>query len=235
MSEKYNINTTKCPVCEANKLRIGQFGEYGFNDEYHVTCNACDFTSKTFSADYGEVFQTFMHEEYSKVAAEHILKHKEPEMLAYIKQPNGKVKITYNDGSVVFIDTTVFEEHYYEITSISKEEVVRNFSNHKIYNKLVRDKIPDIIAINGASCQTEILDDKAYLAALNNKLTEEVSEYLKDETIEELADIIEVVYAITKAKGVTLYCLESIRENKKNERGGFDNKIFLKETYDDNT
>ena len=72
------------------------------------------------------------------------------------------------------------------------------------YNKLVRDRIPEIIEASGKSCVTEILSDKAYLRLVDAKLDEELAEYHSDQTIEELADLLEVIYAAAMARGYTL-------------------------------
>lgn len=95
------------------------------------------------------------------------------------------------------------------------------------YDKLVRDKIPDIIKQQGDFPKIEILDDKRYFDALNQKLKEELVEYLEDFNIDELADIAEVIHALVKHKGLTLNDFEKIRLKKYKERGGFDNKISL--------
>lgn len=97
----------------------------------------------------------------------------------------------------------------------------------KIYNKLVRDKIPDIIKKDNEKPVTRILDDEEAIKYLNAKLLEETNEYLEAENIEELADILEVFHGILKAKNISFEDVESVRIQKKNERGGFDNKIFL--------
>ena len=97
------------------------------------------------------------------------------------------------------------------------------------YNKLVRDKIPEIIKQQGNIPTVKILDDENYFNALNQKLTEEVAEYLDSFTIDELADIVEVIYAIVKHKGLSLKDFEAIRLSKHDERGGFDDKLFLVE------
>lgn len=98
----------------------------------------------------------------------------------------------------------------------------------KIYNKLVRDNIPEIIASdNNKKCKTEILSDMRYLEELNKKLLEETLEYLHSSETEELADIEEVIIAILKAKGITKEALENLRIEKAQKRGGFDKKIFL--------
>lgn len=97
------------------------------------------------------------------------------------------------------------------------------------YNKLVRDRIPEIIEKSGNTCVTEILSDEDYLKMIDAKLDEELAEYHKDQNIEELADLLEVIYAATKARGYTLEELESVRAEKSAKRGGFDDKILLKE------
>lgn len=68
-----------------------------------------------------------------------------------------------------------------------------------IYEKLVRDKIPEIIEMSGKQCEIEILSDEKYLEMIDKKLDEELAEYHKDRNIEELADLLEVIYAATKA------------------------------------
>ena len=97
----------------------------------------------------------------------------------------------------------------------------------KIYNKLVRDLIPDIIEESGNECRTRILSDDEYLKMLDAKLDEELSEYHQDQNIEELADLLELIQAATIARGYTLEELESVRAEKAKKRGGFEQKIFL--------
>lgn len=99
----------------------------------------------------------------------------------------------------------------------------------KMYNKLVRDKIPEIIEKEGKVCKTEILSDTEYLKMVDAKLDEELVEYHKDQNIEELADLIEVIYAAAKARGYSIEALEEVRIAKAEERGAFDKKILLKE------
>lgn len=100
---------------------------------------------------------------------------------------------------------------------------------NKIYNKLVRDKIPEIIEATGDLYVTEILSDEKYIEMLNLKLNEECSEYQENKNIEELADILEVIYAIANIHGISAEQLENIRVEKANKRGRFENKILLKE------
>ena len=98
----------------------------------------------------------------------------------------------------------------------------------KIYNKLVRDKIPEIIvADDGKTCKTRVLEDDEYLKCLNTKLQEELKEYLESGDVEELADLEEVLRAILDAKKVSYEEFERIRNTKVEKRGAFIEKIFL--------
>ena len=97
----------------------------------------------------------------------------------------------------------------------------------KIYNKLVRDKIPEIILKDNELPTTRILNDEEYIKELNKKLQEEVNEYLEAENIEEMVDILEVIRAILEHKGVTYDEIEEKRIKKANKRGAFKEKIFL--------
>ncbi len=102
----------------------------------------------------------------------------------------------------------------------------------KIYNKLVRDKIPQIIQSNGQSCKTRVLDNKEYLEQLNIKLKEETNEYLESGEVEELADIEEVLRAILQVKGCDYTSFDKLRQSKVDKRGAFEDKIFLESTED---
>ena len=102
------------------------------------------------------------------------------------------------------------------------------------YNKLVRDRIPEIIEKSGNRCVTEILSDEEYIEMLDKKLDEELAEYHKDKNIEELADLLEVIYACAQARGFSLEELENVRASKADKRGAFKYKIFLKETVIEN-
>ena len=101
------------------------------------------------------------------------------------------------------------------------------------YCKLVRDRIPGIIEASGKTCVTEILSDEDYLRMVDAKLDEELAEYHKDQNIEELADLMEVIYAAAIARGYTLEELEQVRAEKAEKRGGFAKKILLKEVIGD--
>ena len=103
---------------------------------------------------------------------------------------------------------------------------------HIQYNKLVRDRIPEIIESSGKTCTVEILSGEDYLRMVDAKLDEELAEYHKDQNIEELADLLEVIYAATKARGYSIEQLETVRSEKEAKRGAFDKKILLKEVVE---
>ena len=98
-----------------------------------------------------------------------------------------------------------------------------------VYNKLVRDRIPEIIEKSGKSCVTRILGDDEYIKMLDTKLDEELNEYHKDQNIEELADLLEVIRACAMARGYSLQELETVRGQKAEERGAFSDRIMLVE------
>jgi predicted house-cleaning noncanonical NTP pyrophosphatase (MazG superfamily) len=98
------------------------------------------------------------------------------------------------------------------------------------YNKLVRDGIPDVIISRGVVPVTQVLDVDSYKKELKRKLQEEVAEFSESGQVEELADILEVIYALAKSEGVSQLQLEEIRKRKLMGRGGFDQRILLIET-----
>lgn len=98
-----------------------------------------------------------------------------------------------------------------------------------VYNKLVRDRIPELIESDGNICVTEELPDVRYLEMLDIKLSEELEEYQESKSLDELADLLEVIRAVVKARGWTWEQLEQVRVNKAAQRGGFENKILLHE------
>ena len=102
-----------------------------------------------------------------------------------------------------------------------------------IYEKLVRDKIPEIIEKSGKQCEIEILSDEKYLEMIDKKLDEELAEYHKDKNLEELADLLEVVFAATKARGYSIEELEKARAEKAEKRGSFDKNILLKKVIEE--
>ena len=104
----------------------------------------------------------------------------------------------------------------------------------KVFNKLVRDKIPEIIKNNGDIPEIEILDDLAYSKMLEKKLLEECEELItaNDEAskIEELADILEVLHAIANTLDITMNEIEEARLSKQKKRGAFEKRLLLKST-----
>lgn len=101
-----------------------------------------------------------------------------------------------------------------------------------IHNKLVRNNIPPIIEAAGKQAVTRVLSDEEYLAELDRKLTEECAEYQADKNVEELADVLEVLYAIAAARGYSVQELERIRAAKAEKRGGFADRIFLEKVVE---
>jgi len=98
------------------------------------------------------------------------------------------------------------------------------------YNKLVRDKIPEIIKQKRKTPITHIAGEEEYWQKLKEKLKEEVDEFLKQSNEEELADILEIIYAICDFKKIDRKKLEVLRKKKAKQRGSFKNKIILDET-----
>lgn len=101
-----------------------------------------------------------------------------------------------------------------------------------IYNKLVRDKIPQIIECTGKTVYCHTLSEEEYLSELDKKLNEECAEYQADKSLEELADMLEVMYSIAAARGYSPEELENTRMEKSKKRGGFKDKVFLEKVDD---
>lgn len=99
------------------------------------------------------------------------------------------------------------------------------------YSKLVRDYIPDIIAASGKSCTTSILSEADYITMLDAKLNEELAEYQESKSLEELADLLEVIRAVAVARGSSIEEVELLRQNKAAKRGGFDKRLLLIEVH----
>ena len=95
-----------------------------------------------------------------------------------------------------------------------------------VMGKLVRDRIPEIIKSDGKKPIIEILSNEEYLKELDKKLNEEVAEYQTDKSIEEMADVLEVLFAICEARGYSVEELLKVREAKREKRGGFKDKIY---------
>ena len=102
----------------------------------------------------------------------------------------------------------------------------------KVYHKLVRDKIPQIIQSTGKTCTLRKLDREAYLQMLDRKLDEELEEFRQSGEAEELADLMEVIAALGAAKGYSWEQLLQLRQEKRQRRGGFDEQLLLLEVSD---
>ncbi|HDR4908873.1 MULTISPECIES: nucleoside triphosphate pyrophosphohydrolase [Bacillus] len=104
------------------------------------------------------------------------------------------------------------------------------------YNKLIRNKIPQIIKSNGKTPTTRILPEDEYIEELCKKTQEELTEYIKAKTkpdkLEELSDLLELINALAEHEGATLEEINNIRKKKAEERGGFSNRVFLIEVTD---
>lgn len=98
------------------------------------------------------------------------------------------------------------------------------------YNKLIRDKIPEIIRTNGDKPVIHQADRNEYHTKLKEKLREETQEFIEGESEEELADILEVIYALCEFKGKDKNQIEQIRQRKAEERGTFKQRIILEKT-----
>ena len=123
-------------------------------------------------------------------------------------------------------------DRYYSQYLKSKEVKPVAPKSVKVYNKLVRDRIPKIIEKSGKTCTVETLTDEKYIAMLDAKLTEELAEYQESKSLEEMADLLEVMGAVVKARGYTWEELTKVRKKKLEERGGFEKKILLKEVFE---
>lgn len=121
---------------------------------------------------------------------------------------------------------TTEQEKEYGVVGIKIKLLKNNFKY--TYNKLVRDKIPENIdSEQGRKCKYRILEDEEYLQELNKKVIEEANEFIEENSIEELGDLMEVINAIMKLKGYTIEEIEETMKAKANKKGAFNNKIFL--------
>ena len=104
----------------------------------------------------------------------------------------------------------------------------------KVYDKLVRDKIPEVIERNGETAITRVLDENEYRRELLWKLQEEVNEVLnatsKEQLIEELADVLEVLKSIAKLENKSMADVVEVAQQKKLVKGGFEKRIYLEKT-----
>ena len=98
-----------------------------------------------------------------------------------------------------------------------------------VYNKLIRDRVPDLIRADGREPITRPLEQPEYASALRQKLSEEVGEFLDSDDPRELADILEVVFALGLQLGLDAEALEDLRGAKSRERGSFEQRLLLVE------
>jgi len=97
-----------------------------------------------------------------------------------------------------------------------------------IYNKLVRDKIPhQINNEQGRKANYKILSDEQYIKELDKKLFEEAHEFIEEYSVEELGDLMEVIFTIMEIKNISMQQVEEARRIKENKKGGFKDKIYL--------
>lgn len=101
----------------------------------------------------------------------------------------------------------------------------------KVYDKLVRDRIPEVIRAAGKECETSVVSGKKKTELLEKKLMEEFGEFLEAKNLEELADIMEVLFGLAEDLGYSEEDLVRAREEKKEERGGFKDGVVLERVY----
>jgi predicted house-cleaning noncanonical NTP pyrophosphatase (MazG superfamily) len=109
------------------------------------------------------------------------------------------------------------------------EAIVTIGASSMKYDKLVRDRIPEIIKNTGATPSTHIASENEYWAKLCEKLLEESKELAETPNVDEVADVLEVLHAICEHQNLSLNAAETRREKKRLERGGFRDKIILDE------
>ena len=105
----------------------------------------------------------------------------------------------------------------------------------RVYNKLVRDKIPEIIKKNNETPVFRVLEEKEFKEELEKKLYEEYKEVIEsseDDRIEELADMLEIIRALAALENKNLDDIIKIADEKKNKRGAFEEKIFLEKVIE---
>lgn len=104
------------------------------------------------------------------------------------------------------------------------------------YNKLVRDRIPEIIEGTGKRYSTKTLNKSEFIKELRRKSLEELEEYMNadnhEEALEELADLLEIIHALAETHGASIEKVEELRKQKAEERGGFKEKILLIDVED---
>ena len=146
----------------------------------------------------------------------HLHVHLIPRYVGDVKNPRGGVRNIFPKKA----------DYTPEIKKIpSRKDYVSD--QPRIYEKLVRDRIPEIIKSKGEVPTTHIANNEEYRQKLKDKLQEEVEEYLEDNNKDELADILEVIHAICEFENIDFNKLELLRKDKSQKRGGFKDKIIL--------
>jgi predicted house-cleaning noncanonical NTP pyrophosphatase (MazG superfamily)/uncharacterized cupin superfamily protein len=100
-------------------------------------------------------------------------------------------------------------------------------------SKVIRDRIPEIIRLSGRKCVVNELSDFSFLPELEKKLKEELKEYLESKKLEELADLLEIIYRIAELRGSSKDGLDALRLRKKEENGGFEKNLFLLDPFEE--
>ncbi len=113
-----------------------------------------------------------------------------------------------------------------------------HYPNSAVYNKLVRDRIPDIIASDGLKYETRILEDSEVIEELLKKVVEEAKELSEAKSLEEIktemSDVLEILHSLAERQGFTLEEVETIRQARAAKRGRFEKGIYLVRTYKEN-
>lgn len=106
----------------------------------------------------------------------------------------------------------------------------------KVYNKVIRDHIPEVMLAAGKTFTVRTLEQGDFIAGLKTKLTEELEEVMvatdKESMLEELADLVEVIYAIVEHSEVSIEEFERVRVTKREEKGGFEKGLWLESVKD---
>lgn len=189
--------------------------EYRLYDEKRRKIKVGDKIEFKKRPDFKEVISVDVLEIYTEKTFEELFRklysdeHKIKESASYMNRFYSPEKI--KEYGVIAIKFSVLN-HFFRYT----------------YNKLVRDKIPENIECDaGKKCKHRVLNDEEYLLELNKKIIEEANEFIENNSIEELGDLLEVLYAIMKVKGYKMEDVNTIMKEKKDKKGPFNRKIYL--------
>lgn len=160
-------------------------------------------------------------------------------ILRFLKEQTGREFNVPQAQAIISNIAKILQDKYPQMTVRLLDYSIWNYMSHrkkgdstKTYHKLVRDRIPEIIKSSGKICLWETLSDEDYIHLLDQKLNEELAEYQESKSLEELADLVEVIQAVVKARGWSLEELERVRADKATKRGRFEKKILLKEVQE---